>query len=390
MHNKEKTKKTFFGLFFIITILVVISLYYEFFKGHSVLGGEFKMRCPVFLQASSIYEVIKVIGLTNILIGWIYAKIDNKMLSISYSEILNSQFPLYGLFAMFHFLATLACIAVSKAGLSESSILLLIATLLGFLYQGIVFYKIILSSKKCEALAKLTWQEKIKDVEDLDINALNLAGNLPEPGAKYYGSYLECFTDLFIESLKNDKTKNKFDLILHVWDNLNRKNISEQNLNTRQREIDIFKRIFKELKRETNSEDIICQIVSAYITYRIIDFNSKSTDLNITEDFTILLRDISNIIYALNSASIEDKCLFEAFSDCARTTIYLLTWVYFFDGRIDLTTILREEIPQKVRTSFFDDVIESLFPDYIENREKLHQAIDFGKKMIKKRIEVKT
>ncbi len=384
MHNKEKTKKTFFWLFFIITIFVVVSLYYEFFKGHSVLGGEFKMRCPVFLQASSIYEVIKVIGLTNILIGWIYAKIDNKMLSISYSEILNSQFPLYGLFAMFHFFATLACIAVSKAGLSESSILLLIATLLGFLYQGIVFYKIILSSKKCEELAKLTWQEKMKDVEDLEINVLNLAGNLPEVGAKYYGSYLKCFTDLFIESLKNDKTENKFDLILHVWDNLNINNISDQNLNTRQREIDIFKSIFKGLKKATKSEDIICQIVSGYITYRIIDFNRKSTDVNITVDFTLLLRDVSNIIYTLDSISSENRVLFESFSDSAKTTIYLLTWVYFFDGRIELTTILREEIPQKEYTRFFDEIIDTLFPDYIKNREKINQAIEFGKNMILK------
>lgn len=385
MHNKEKIKKFFLVLFSLIIILVAISLFTEYFFGHSFFAGICKMKCPVFLQANSIYEVVKVIGLTNILIGWIYAKLDNTMLGLTYSEILKSQFPMYALFAGLHFLSTLGCVAVSKAGLSESSILLLLAILIGFIYQGIVFYKIILSSKKCEYLAKLTWFEKKEEIDELKTNILNLAECMPEFGDKNYESHRICFVNLLIKCL-NGNLQGEFDLILNIWDRLNKNTNLCNSRNIEQRDQDIFKSMFLNLEEEKESKKVICLFMSGYIAYIIADCDSKSQNLNMNVEFKTLIRAVNNIIYTLNSVSSENTALFDFFYDSTKTTLYLLVWVYFFDHRLKLTENLLEEIPRKEESQLFSYIIDVLFPEYIRDREKIQQAITTGKKVLEKKL----
>lgn len=187
-----------FRLYDLFLILLLASWGMEVFTGKSLMEKFYPNRiCPIFLQAPTILEAIKVVGFSNILIGWVYKSLDAQMLGLSYRELILHQYPSYHACSIAHICATIFCILSAAAGTSESAVIALLAVLYGFFYQGIVLYRIVLNANECEKAALSRWKVKIQESDTMMPFLLRLAGTIPTPESEHYQAHLACFAQAF-------------------------------------------------------------------------------------------------------------------------------------------------------------------------------------------------
>ena len=143
----DKIRKAIIILYIFFAGILLLSIGFEVFCKESFVSWISELSCPSFLKAHVIFEIIKIIGFSNVFLGWFYSKLDQKMIGLTYSDILNGVFPHHHLFTIIHLLCNILCIAVSSASLSESALISFAMVLNGFVYQWLPLYYIVLNSK---------------------------------------------------------------------------------------------------------------------------------------------------------------------------------------------------------------------------------------------------
>lgn len=389
--NRTITLITFI-MFVILIVTLVASVISEWHRGDSLLGNYLRVhniKCPVFIQAPSILEVIKIVGVSGVLIGWIYANMDKTMLGLTYSDILHSQFRFNSLFSIIHIISILSCVAVSSAGLSESSILSLAITLIGFLYQWVVFYRLILNSEKCVNMAKLTWDKRISKNDKLETNLLCLAKTLPTKDSQYYQAHLSCLAKMFVRIIENSNSTKQLSLISQAWNVIFVNADFKNELILQELTIEILK-----TNNSADAEKFLCEIISGYIVSQISEIKSASKYDNMNYEFFELAQRLRMFVYRLSlekelgDSNQNVKTAILTLSNCINTNIHLLLWVYFQEGFLYLTSDLLKILPVQKRDENFEQIIQLLFRKHnLNDFDKLEKEIKIARIQLNKRLE---
>lgn len=150
----------------LITILwavILVSFISECLNSPSV----FRLICnrpwPItkLMNEEAIQEVAKTIGISSILVIWIYAELGREQLGVKYSELLKNICPYYHLFVIIHIVTVLVCIWVTELKFIESSSLALLVISFGLVQQAIILITFILTPALRERLALDYWAREL-------------------------------------------------------------------------------------------------------------------------------------------------------------------------------------------------------------------------------------
>lgn len=393
MNKKVKCEKinVFSAIIYVFLISAfILSIKYECCEGSSFIVTICPIiKCPVFLRAPAIFEVVKVIGLSNVLIACIYAKLDEKILGLTYSEILHSRFKGYSVYSIIHIILTLCCISLSFCGLTESSLISLAIVSWGFFYQCCIFYKLILNKDKCVKLSFFTWiKKKEKNKENLLNDLLTLAETFPVNNAQHYKTHLECFAIFIFDFTQNDTKLFKVNQLSQVWDRLSK----NQNIMKNKYSIqDIFQELFYLADEETSEKvkHCLCEVMSGYIINQICILQEQPNLQCMNEGFSKLVEVSYNTIDNLSkstSTKLETKTQEELkadFGNCIKTNLYILLWLYFQDNRICMTQQLLNIKPKDKNEKYIDKIVEELFPSFVNGQENIEFALKIAKTQLK-------
>lgn len=378
--NKFNINRAMFIACGILSFILLASIISEIITGESLVSNIWGIHCPVFMQAPAVFEIIKIVGFSNVLVGWIYTGMDKKMLGLSHLEILSSHFRFYHVFSAIHIVSTLFCIALSSSGLSESSLISLAIVLLGFIYQGFVLYCIVLSSKQCEKLASLVWQEKRCETSNLLRNLFCLASTFPNQDSKHYQKHLECFCALFVEYTKEDENTPNLKEISEVWDILFK---NTNILNNKRIVEDIYVEMFsitQELSTIDQKKSCLCESISGFIAHKMLGLIETANSNYMDDDFETFIYKISLFMRNfLNRVSSDNEDVINQFFDCIQTNVYLLVWIFFQLDYIHLTKSFLSIVPRHNNDRYIDSVVYLIFPQYITKEDYLDRSINIAK-----------
>lgn len=203
-------------IFFAVLLILSYSCELLFQKSFTELCFP-RIVCPVFLRASTILDVIKIAGFSNVLIGWNYKSINRQMLGKSFSELIQFKFPFYNECSIAHIFATICCIISASAGTSESATIALVAVLYGFSYQTAVLYQIVLRDGNCETIAEEYWKAEIRNESSIKNNLIQLANTMPPPNNPHLTAHLNCFTLAFSQYCNCEVTGELIREVACIW-----------------------------------------------------------------------------------------------------------------------------------------------------------------------------
>lgn len=372
------------AIYVISFVIIILSIGTELFTGNSIVANISSIKCPPFMKASVVFEVIKVVGFSNIFVGWIYKELDKKMLGLSYSDILHNQFYNYNVFSVGHITATILCLAFATAGLSESSLVCLFLVLFGFAYQWYIAYCLILNSNKCEDLAILTWQEYKKQAETLFPNLLCIAKTIPSNESKYYSSHLNCFSSLFIEFVFLNRNDDKLKQISEIWDSIiNNENVLENEHIFE----DIFIKLFENIKSIDNikfKKDCLCEISCGCLVSDLFKAMNDKEKESFDATFDKILQKYNLLISDLSKSVADNDEIKKDLFNCIKTNLYLLLWVYFQFNFVNLSKERLSIIPDEDRDEYFDAMIKVLFYNRDCDDKRLEDIVSIARIQLKK------
>jgi|GEM_PF-5062594 len=347
--------------YFIFVFCICISLYCEYKTGNSWFANNCSnIVCPIFLQASAIFETIKIVGFTSLLVGIVQSNLDKKMIGLKYSDILSLRFPLYNLFSAMHILLTLVCIITSSTGLSESALLSFGGVLIGFIYQWCIFVLLVVSSHQCENMAVYAWKKILQqnDTELLTV-LLQLIDTLPKSDSTRYKAHLQCLVytlDKYIRVEHDDKQL--FNLImcwnrlLNVYSDESKNSVAE----------DVLRELLHPDLCENNKN--ISVVSSAYVAQQFLQFekdNDHNTNNNVFEQLgTRIIGVMDNIEYVNSMQKIHNQTKCDMY-DSFCTNVYSITWVYMMIGQETIAPELLNILPNKVDFTYVEKLVEILF-----------------------------
>lgn len=390
--QKSSISNTTVSVYSFAFILLFISLLTELLTTESFFSYVFNAECPIFIQAPAIFEIIKVVGLSNVIVAWIYVNSDKTMLGLSYLDILNSYFPRHGVFSVIHFASTLICISVSSSGLSESSIISLAIVLWGLIYQFYVFYCIFLNSLKCENIAKIVWKQESKNFPTLHSKLLCLTGTFPTNDSKQYRAYLTCFSSLFVENLTLTSECNWIKQNYQIWENLLMKCEKIDSTFVLEIFVELFNQLIQFKKTSTNTfvnKSSVCvkclsALISGYVTFVILKIKRENlSNDNFSHKYWGIIKDVETITQYLYEQT--DKKYYGLITDaynCIQTNLYLTAWVLFQEDHMKLTKQIVMSKPSLPNDTYFNEMINVIFPEHAKNQEYLEELKDIAKSQL--------
>ncbi len=131
-----------------------------------------------FFNIAAMKDVAKTVGISSILVLWIYNKLDKQEFGIKYSDLLKKQFQGYHVCVMTHILSILICIWAANVGSIECAALSLAIILLNMVLQMYVLLGIILNTNRRKSLAYLVWEEQLNRFPGRETR-LSLEENIP-------------------------------------------------------------------------------------------------------------------------------------------------------------------------------------------------------------------
>ena len=365
-------------------ILILSSIVTELLTGDSIVANISSIKCPPFMKASVVFEVIKVVGFSNIFVGWIYKELDKKMLGLSYSDILYNQFYNYNFFSVCHITVTILCLAFAAAGLSESSLICLLLVLFGFAYQWNIAYCLILNSNKCENLAILTWQEYKKQTETLLPNLLCIAKTIPSNESKYYNSHLNCFSSLFIEFVLTYPHGDKLKQISEIWDSI----INNENVVGNEHIFEVvFIKLFENIKSIEDikfKNDCLCEISCGCLVSDLFKAMNDKKAVSFDVAFDKILQKYELLISELSKSVEDNDEIKKELFNCIKTNLFLLLWVYFQFDFLNLSKERLSIIPDEKRDEYFDNMINVLFNNRFYDDKRLKDVVSIARIQLKK------
>lgn len=384
-------------IYLLLFIACFASLNSELSTGKPLLVHYFNLNYPIFMRASAIFEIISLLGFSNVLIGLVYANLDKTMLGLTYSEIVLSSFPLYNLFTVLHILITVVCIAISASGMDESSVICFIAVICGFFYQWTVIVNVVLDSKKCEIIAFNVWEQKLKN-DKLYKDSLNDLQHIVESfcyNNKHYQAHLKILcTALINVSSTEVEPKIAIQDISYIWNELLKSPSQAANSHVAE---DIFNELQNRDEQDfdkENKRDCLCRIISGFIIQQI-NLTRENTNANINESFIRIYRRIALVVYNLSSADILFSTdIDEAFSpkrfivECICANLFVLACVCMCLKTLNINNELYEIAPKEYHEDsdvlkYISEIIELLRIAPLFQREKIESAVIVAKKHLK-------
>ncbi len=379
-------RRIIIGCYFVLGWFLLLSLGCELLYNQSFTSLTTEFSCPSFLRAHVILEIMKIVGFTNVFLGFFYANLDKKIIGLSYSEILDFFFPQHHIFTILHIIFTITCIGLSAGGLSESAVISFVLVINGFVYQWTTLYFIVLNDNYCEKLAVYIWEndpERRRYPLILD-SIFCITTNINDNNSKHYIVNLDCFCSLLIEYVKEDSDLVYLEDVSKIWGNLLR------NHNNKNSTIlaDVFEKVL--LKNSLNSTEIkersACEIISGYMVFRIYNSEDSANDDCIANNFKILVKEIWSLLHFLSNKIQTQTKEYKAFTNCVLTNIYLLAWILFQYRVISLSQEFITYVPTEVNDNYIDKIAYILLRPIAKDQSSIKQAIDIAKKQLKHKI----
>lgn len=109
---------------------------------------------------SAVETVAGILGIGNILFGWIYSERNKLVLGKTQFDLIQNRYGnLYTASVITHFSATVLCLLFAKTGSREGTLFSFLALLWGCIPQAMICYQIAFNQKSSEDLAIHLWRE---------------------------------------------------------------------------------------------------------------------------------------------------------------------------------------------------------------------------------------
>lgn len=361
-----------FILYVVFLILLLASWGAEMREGKSLLEFFYPNRiCPVFLRAPAILEAIKVVGLSNILIGWIYKSLDMQMLGLSYGELIRYQYHSYHTCSIAHICATICCILAASAGTSESAIIALLAVLYGFFYQGCILYRIVLNPNACEQIAVDRWKGKIQQTNASSC-IITLAGTIPTPESEHYQAHLLCFARAFAKYCAQVVSEANIREVSYFWHTLLSIEKQQDPISTVAAVANSFWNGEMGDYSDEQRKKFVNILLAGYLVYLFtiapqgdgltpLDFGKDNAVSQNSREFAHLSSNILLLSKHLSNCSTSDHMqISNDVINCMKTNCCVMAWVYFQFGAIELTPEMLKLMPSDLDCSMVKDVAYSI------------------------------
>lgn len=155
---------------YVLWILLIISFYIKVQNGGSLVRSilHFQIMTPFFLKLNAIGKVAETIGISSILIVWLYSSLDKQELGLKYIDILKEQNKFFYLYTVSHILSILISIWASKCSAIEIGTIALCIVFWGCLVHGVFLWKLLFNVNTRKKLSKNIWKHRILNNSDAD------------------------------------------------------------------------------------------------------------------------------------------------------------------------------------------------------------------------------
>lgn len=376
--------------YFIYMVLLLVCLAgavsCRLITGHSILLYSFR-KIPHVLQiltsvrsiisSSSIIEVTKAIGLSSVLMGWIYSSLDKEELGLRYRYLLEFHYRHYGFFVILHIASVLICLWLAHVEYIESACIGIIILLSGLILQWRVLRNIVLFSIKRENTAVNAWiylakvATENKNVEQQFELLEQMAKAISERGIKrchkmeeVFAGHLLCFTNT------PNSTKENWTITIHHVHELFDSLFSNPEKSTR---FFIAGNIFAKLDEAIADQYVLrhCKcpaalpylsISASYILWLHNHFYGKITKEAIASEKEIILSAIVNEFSAVRLHM--NGSLNKRFTDYNYSATVAFAWVYFMLGAIGFVDLLGKQAAMEANTRpVFEAMIHKAFSE---------------------------
>lgn len=283
--------------------------------------------------ADALFEVGKAIGLSSVLIVWIYASLDKMESGFFYSELLTTLYPNYNVFVFIHFLFLLLSLWQAKAGGRDAALLALLIVMLDCIPQWVSLKMLVLFPERRRELAEKQWDTRInrfatnKNVDMAREDIYKLANTISLEPRGNYRRLLNCFARALLEYSKLHSSMEKRLLSMQsVWDRLLAgRDDSERDL--------LIENVIAALEQKNDREDIRFGLCASLVLWQCMSYADRETQrIEGERDYSAILTAVCDDLALLEQSGAirEDdsvrRVLNESFS--------LLVWMHLLYDQI--------------------------------------------------------
>lgn len=383
----ECLKSCFNKFFWFVYYCLGIALWFSFIFSlrHNLIYNEsithyiecqrgFDIYVPKFVNIESIKKVVETIGVTSILLAWLYAAFDKLEIGVKYIQLLRRKYRFFWLCTLSHISSVLLCIWSSYSGTLELSCISFLIVIWGcFIHWKALKIIIILPSKRRE-LAITHWKEEIEEAskDKANTTALLQCINNFIKSINPNDAQISQITDLIFMSMKytyekaRTEKKNPMICISSIWQCL----LDDCTKNER---TTILRIIFRKLSDEIMEDEIKFNITGAYMLwvykkdYKAINVDSEQKQSNIT-NVNLEIRDILRFLIMKNNNSFDVSLSLISF-------FWYMIWLEFLNSKnvvlssefFELELVFSAAIKKKTTSLFgqnYESFAEGLYPIY--------------------------
>lgn len=333
-HNKL-FKRTYWCAGWFLWICLACSVIIEFINGGSIIHTIFNssVAVPQFLNLEAIGKVCETIGISSILIVWLYSSFSKEEIGLKYIEILRFEHKYYWAYTLSHILSILAAIWASKTNALEIGLLALLIVIWGCAMHGVFIFKLLFNPASKKRISKAVWEYRIDNPEDetdyfQHIYTLTDIVDVRENFNLNDTAYLIADAMLKLPSKYGKSLDDNLYFYQVIWKNLLEKHNNEKR-------IIITKLMFIKISEREGFEEAKTNICAGYILWLYDDILNKQNGKTKEKDT------LSNIMMHLEILSSQTKN--EFIQQCLFAFFYCLMWLVFFNKKISLNNYLLEK-----------------------------------------------
>lgn len=342
-------RKKYYNIGIVLWIVLLISLFVNIVFKKSITHTfecwfSQNLLLPSLFNVESIKNVVETIGISSILLAWLYASLDKLEIGIRYIDILRKKYRHFIKCTFSHIIAVLLCIWSCYSGALELSLLSLIVILWGSIIHWKAIKNIIIYSSSRNLMAISIWKQELNDAykDNSSANSLLQKVNKIIATIDPLDEHFVVTSELILLSMNYtykksiDEKRNPIISLTEIWDCL----LSNKSENER---FTISRIVLKKLSEELVNQDshINFTIVGAYVLWLC-----KSNCFNDKSEFNKLQPYIESLGVEIKSTF---EYLYKKEDESFSPSISLLTffwyvlWLNFLSGQITLSQLFIAE-----------------------------------------------
>ena len=301
---------------------------------------------PPILSASTVFEVIQILGFGSALFAWAETAMKKSVLGLTYSAFLPVEFRFSKWIINMHLVATVMCIMLSAAGASEGAVVSLLLIFMGFVYLWVIVDNFLLSSGNREKEAKKKWQTDINaatkslDEENLWKYLQILTKELSICEIKYEEPLIDCIADALV-SYAHISEKCDSKAIRHNINNLSNLWSTISDLPQFKQTGRIQNLVLKLFKNSSTTVESMAIIGCSYALFLFQHFVNSSGDRQSDTCEKCILQ-VRNALFSFEfglNGQCRDSQLdyYNELIKYTNATYMAIVWMFFITGRIPLS-----------------------------------------------------